>query len=112
MSADRSSTEVPELTLAVETLRRSMHDYRRPGATERARSLRVSLRVICLDARRQGASAAQLLIALKGVWSTLPEVQLMPRQEASELLAEVVHVCIEEYYRVEGHDAVEVPPTV
>ena len=104
MSADHSPTTPPPLPLAVGALRRCVHDYRRDagrlGTLHHLRpALRIALSELCADARARGATAAQVLIALKAAWGELPEVRAMPRLEGQRLLTDVVQVCIEEYYR-------------
>ena len=90
---------MPPLALAVDDLRRCVQGYHR--GTDRTRAeLRRAARELSADARRRGASAPHVLIALKEAWPTLPEVQSLPRSEAAELLADLVKVCIEEYYRL------------
>jgi hypothetical protein len=51
------------------------------------------------SARERGLRAEQLLILLKETWRELPEVRHVPFQDADDMLARVVTLCIEEYYR-------------
>jgi len=58
----------------------------------------------CDSARAHGVRAEQLLLLFKEAWRELPEARSMPRQDAGEVLARVITVCIHEYYaQGDGH---------
>lgn len=74
---------------------------RPPAAREREAdaTLQRALQALCDEAHRHGARAEQLLIALKTVWPTLPEVRALPGgEERAALLARVVTRCLDVYY--------------
>jgi hypothetical protein len=61
--------------------------------------LRRTVRLLCDDAHRQHLPVEQLIIALKHVWHSLPEVrQLPPHGIEADLLSSVVSLTIEEFY--------------
>lgn len=65
--------------------------------------LRRALRTVCAEAHRRHLRAEQLLILFKQAWSSLPEVEQLPRGiERDELLGRIITVCIEEFY-ADGH---------
>lgn len=52
------------------------------------------------EARERGVQAEQLLILLKGVWRSLPEVNAADDDDGQKaLLQELISRCIEQYYR-------------
>jgi hypothetical protein len=56
---------------------------------------------ICAEARREQISAERLLVAFKGIWSSLPEVRRLPPHEAADEVRDLVTLCIERYYAPE-----------
>lgn len=74
-------------------LRAYLMDSTDPGA------LQVSLHMLASEARARAVLPEQLLIVLKDVWNTLPEVRSMkdPREQIG-MLQRVVTMCIKEYY--------------
>lgn len=63
--------------------------------------LRRLLRDLSAEARANGVTAERLLVEFKLLWYALPEVRALRGQQQSELLAELVTVCIREYYAAE-----------
>ena len=53
---------------------------------------------VCAEARRENIPAERLLVAFKGVWSTLPEVRQLPGHRAADEVRDLVTLCIERYY--------------
>lgn len=53
---------------------------------------------VCSVAKGRGLRAEQLIIGLKDTWCRLPEARRLQHQEADDVLARVITVCIEEYY--------------
>jgi hypothetical protein len=54
---------------------------------------------VAAEAREKAILPEHLLIALKDVWSNLPEVRTMPETgQQVRLLQRVVTMCIKEYY--------------
>lgn len=61
---------------------------------------RPQLRALAIEARARRMSPEQLLCALKQSWSARPEVRdPRRRSEATVILAKIVTICIEEYFR-------------
>lgn len=51
------------------------------------------------DARQKNVQAEQLLLALKGVWYSLPGLAALPGNEVqARLLQELIARCVQEYY--------------
>jgi hypothetical protein len=51
------------------------------------------------EAREKGILPEHLLIVLKGLWNTMPEVRAVPdSSEQIRMLQRVVTMCIKEYY--------------
>ena len=57
-----------------------------------------ALRLVSRDARVHGITAERLLIDFKLLWYALPEVRTLRPQQQSDGLAELVTLCIREYY--------------
>jgi hypothetical protein len=61
--------------------------------------LRAALRLVCIDARRAGLRAEELLVMIKDVWSGLPAgVSRLPSVHGDERLNYVISTCVDEYY--------------
>jgi len=74
-------------------LRAYLQDHEDPSA------LQASLLLVATEARARSILPEQLLVTLKDVWSTLPEVRAMTdAREQVRLLQRVVTMCIKEYY--------------
>ena len=51
------------------------------------------------DARKKGVQAEQLLLALKDIWYSLPQLSSRPGNETqTRLLQQLIARCIQEYY--------------
>lgn len=57
-----------------------------------------AMRAVCQNARLCGLRAEQLVVVLKESWRKLPEVRRLDRYESEEVLARIIHDCIEAYY--------------
>jgi hypothetical protein len=65
----------------------------------RSGALRRALRVMAAEARERSMLPEQLLIVLKDIWYSLPDVRRMPEpDDRIRLLQRVVTICIKEYY--------------
>lgn len=99
MMAHQSGPTPPRLadeTLASvrDALARALEGDAPPGD-----DLRIALRAMAHEARAQGMRAEQILLALKALWSALPQVRGAPgRDQQSALLQRAVTLCINEYY--------------
>ena len=63
--------------------------------------LKAALARASTDARTKGLHAEQLLIALKDIWFSMPQLVATPVRDAdnqSRLLQQLVARCIQEYY--------------
>jgi hypothetical protein len=87
-----------ESTLALrEAFRRHLAE-----PSDRARAdVTAALGRVCTEARREQIPAERLLVAFKGIWSSLPEVRQLPPHEAAAEVRNLVTLCIERYYAPE-----------
>jgi hypothetical protein len=100
MMMAHDSSQTPPSRLDDETvnavrqaLRGYLHDSANPAA------LQASLLLMATEARSRSILPEQLLIVLKDVWNSLPEVRSMTdSREQIRLLQRVVTMCIKEYY--------------
>ena len=77
-------------------LRAHLQATREPRHAARARE---SVRALCDDAHRRQLRAEQLLVAIKGAWHSLPEVEGAARVKPSDSsLDRFITLCIEEFY--------------
>jgi hypothetical protein len=80
------------------TALRNALQQRLSGSTGDA-ELRQVLRNMSDEARAESLHAEQVIVALKRVWESLPDVRRAAnRQEQNRLLERVVTLCIQEYY--------------
>jgi hypothetical protein len=57
------------------------------------------LRRAAAEARTKGVQAEQLLVALKDIWYSLPDLSTQPGNETqTRLLQQLIARCIQEYY--------------
>jgi hypothetical protein len=62
-------------------------------------ALKALLRRAAGEARTKGVQAEQLLVALKDIWYSLPDLSTQPANEAqTRLLQQLIARCIQEYY--------------
>lgn len=92
---------MPPNELAQETVdgvRHALERYARCPA-ESSADLRAALHEIAREARLLGIAPEQLLVVLKRVWHTLPEVvRAHDQNEQTRTLQGVVTMCIREYF--------------
>ena len=82
----------------VDAVRDAIVDHLRQPATG-TDALHDALRLMARDAQSCGLRAEQVIIALKQLWGTIPEVQnATDRQVRSRLLERLITHCIHEYY--------------
>lgn len=61
--------------------------------------LRDALRALSREARERGMRAEQILVVLKELWTTVPQVRRTGgREQEGALLQRAVTLCINEYY--------------
>jgi hypothetical protein len=88
----------PESTLALrEAFRRHLADPSERAAAD----VTAALGKVCSEARREQIPAERLLVAFKGIWTSLPEVRQMPPHQAADEVRNLVTLCIERYYAPE-----------
>lgn len=97
MMAPDSTPNRPELSAAaVDALRSALQQFLEDS---RETSVQSALRLIAAEAREKHVHAEQLLVLLKEVWYSLPQVGRAPESEhETRLLQRVVTLCIREYY--------------
>jgi len=82
---------------SIDVLRAALRDYLQDS--QDPSKLQPSLLRIANEARARSILPEQLLVVLKEVWSSLPEVRSMTNtREQINLLQRVVTMCIKEYY--------------
>jgi ActR/RegA family two-component response regulator len=99
MAQDSSPTPPGGLAEATtDAVRTALVDYlHAPGS---ANDLRRALNRMAEEARAKAILPEHLLITLKGLWSSLPEVRSVGDADAqTRMLQRVVTMCIREYYR-------------
>lgn len=98
MMAQDSTPNRPELSPAsVEGLRFALTTFL--SSTGDVTSLQPALRDIALEARAREIRAEQLLVLLKDIWFSLPQIARAPEgDDQNRLLQRVVTLCIREYY--------------
>jgi hypothetical protein len=99
MAFDSSLTPPSRLDDAtVAAVREALRHYLGDGADPSA--LQGTLQQMSAEARAKELRAEQLLVVLKEVWGSLPEVRAMTDTTAQvRTLQRVVTMCIKEYYR-------------
>ena len=93
-SSHMPPSQLDQATLAA--LESALREYVAVGASA---SLPSTLVLISDEAREKHILPEQLLIVLKDVWNSLPEVRAMTdKRQHARLLERVVTMCIKEYY--------------
>jgi hypothetical protein len=104
MMAHTSDTPPPALDVeTIEAVRAALTRYVREG--NHTADLRGVLLRVSAEARAKGILPERLLIVLKEIWSSLPDVRHADRgQVASQnvLLQRLITRCIEQYYEAEA----------
>lgn len=100
MAYDASQTPPSRLDDAtLDALRAALRSYQIDDTATQA--LQAVLHRMASEARDQAMMPEHLLIALKGVWRSLPEVRAVPKTARQvRLLQRAVTMCIEEYFSV------------
>jgi hypothetical protein len=98
MMAQDSTPNLPELSPAsVEGLRVALGEFL--SSASDVTSLQTALREIAVEARAREIRAEQLLVLLKDVWFSLPQIaRASEGEDQNRLLQRVVTLCIREYY--------------
>lgn len=85
----------------VDAVRRALLRYVQLPAqpSEPATELRTALHVLAREAKAKSLPPEQLLITLKGIWQSLPDVEhARDYSEQTHVLQRVVTICIKEYF--------------
>ena len=83
----------------VDSVRIALERYVETLAAEPAPELRTALHALARDARAKAVPPEHLLVALKGIWQTLPSVERAhDYTEQTRVLQRVVTICIKEYF--------------
>lgn len=61
--------------------------------------LRRAVHAVCQDAHQESLRAEQVVLIVKQLWFTIPEVRQLPRQgDGHRLLRHAITLCIDEFY--------------
>jgi len=83
-------------TRGVLALRTAIQALMRAGATDD--EVRRAMALFCAEARRRGVRAELVLVVLKDVWRTLPEVRRLSRVGREAALARLTTLAIRTFY--------------
>lgn len=98
MAHDMSPTPPSLDNETISAVRSALAEFVR--SSDRVASLGPILHRVADEARAKGISAESLLIVLKNLWSSLPDVRDMEKAaEREKLKHKIVTACIEAYYR-------------
>lgn len=98
MAHDMSSTPPSLDNETISAVRTALAQFVRSG--EKTAALGATLNRVAEEARDKGISAEHLLIVMKNLWSSLPEVRdLEKASDGEKLKQKIVTACIEAYYR-------------
>lgn len=98
MAFDSSHTPPNRLNDAtLELARNALSAYLRSSDLH---GLQSALTIMSSEAREKDVLPEQLLVTLKDLWGSLPEVrQIADQREKTQMLQRVVTICIKEYYK-------------
>jgi hypothetical protein len=83
----------------VDAVRRALQRDVSASQSEPAPELRTALHNLACEARQKAISPERVLIALKSIWRTLPDVEhARDYDEETRILQRVVAICIKEYF--------------
>ena len=99
MAFDRTPSPLALDTMTVDAIRRVLAGSVAQG--DHSDELRDLLCKAAEEARTKGIQAERLLIILKDIWYTLPDIAGAPSSAAENaLLQELISRCIQEYYAI------------
>jgi hypothetical protein len=102
MKMQHDTGPMPPNALAQETVdsvRRALEHYVHAPECEPAPALRAALHDLAHEARQKAIAPEQLLLVLKGIWRSLPDIEnARDHDEQTRLLQRVVSMCIREYF--------------
>jgi hypothetical protein len=83
----------------LESVRRALQRSMPMVALEPAPELRAALHALATEARAKAVPPEHLLIALKGIWQSLPDVESAREYgDQTRVLQRIVTTCIKEYF--------------
>ena len=105
-----SGSENRRLRASLQTVFRDARLQYADGPPLERPALRAALRQVCMDARRAGLRAEELLVMIKDVWSGLPAgISRLPSVHGDERLNYVISTCVDEYYAPVTRDLESLP---
>lgn len=97
MAFDRTPSSAALEPSTVSQLRAALS--RSVASGNHGEDLKELLRRAATEARSKGVQAEQLLVALKDIWYSLPDLSTQPGTEVhTRLLQQLIARCIQEYY--------------
>jgi len=83
----------------VDSVCSALEHYVHAPECEPAPELRAALKDLAHEARQKAIAPEQLLLVLKGIWRSLPDIEnARDHDEQTRLLQRVVSMCIREYF--------------
>jgi hypothetical protein len=83
----------------VDSVRRALERYVHAPESEPAPELRAALHDLASEARQKAIPPEQLLVLLKGIWRSLPDIEnARDHGEQTRVLQRVVSMSIREYF--------------
>jgi uncharacterized protein (DUF2267 family) len=83
----------------VDSVRRALERHVRSPDPDPTTELRNALHDLAREARQKAVSPEQLLVTLKNIWRSLPEMEsARDHTEQTRVLQRVVSMCIKEYF--------------
>jgi hypothetical protein len=93
------ASENRHLRTSLEMVFQDSHLHNADASASEHRELRAALRQVCIEARRSGLRAEQLLVLIKEVWSGIPAgISRVRSMHGDERLNYVISTCVDEYY--------------
>jgi len=105
MTMGQNSSPTPPRSLGEETIesvRAALAAHLRQKPAQDADDLHEALHAMAREAREKAILPEHLLVALKDIWYSLPDVRGKENGEQARVLQRVVSMCIREYFG-EGH---------
>jgi hypothetical protein len=101
MTMGPNSSSTPPRSLdeeTIESVRAALAAHLRQQSAREADTLHDALQAMAREAREKSILPEHLLVALKDIWYSLPEVRAKENGEQARVLQRVVSMCIREYF--------------
>ena len=101
MTMGQNSSPTPPRSLdeeTIETVRTALTAHLRLQPTQESDTLHEALQAMAREAREKSILPEHLLVALKDIWYSLPDVRAKENGEQARVLQRVVSLCIREYF--------------